>query len=142
MREIKFRTYVRFLREMHEVREMIFDKGAVMIDAYQYGLDRDDAPVMQFTGLKDKNSNEIYEHDIAKISVDGHTSISTKVIFECGSFWLYSLDLPSVFDSDIDGMVRLSTLCLELEGFELNQLHQLEVIGNIHQHPELLDGDK
>lgn len=31
MRQIKFRTYVRFLREMHEVREMIVDKGTVMI---------------------------------------------------------------------------------------------------------------
>lgn len=98
-------------------------------------------PVMQFTGLKDKNSNEIYEHDIAKISVGGHKSVNAKVIFECGSFWLYSIDLPLVFDSDIDGMVRLSTLCLELEGFELNQLHQLEVIGNIHQNPELLEQD-
>ena len=39
MRDIKFRCYVKFLGEMHEVREMILDKDTVMIEAYPYGLE-------------------------------------------------------------------------------------------------------
>lgn len=31
MRDIKFRCYVKFLGEMHEVKEMILDNDAVMI---------------------------------------------------------------------------------------------------------------
>jgi len=135
MRKIKFRLFGKNSKEF-----LGPENPGLSLKELQNVCDMDVWHVMQFTGLEDVNGVEIYEHDIAKISVDGHKPINAKIIFECGSFWLYSIDLPSVFDSDTDGMVRLSTLCLELDGFELNQLHQLEVIGNIHQNPELLGG--
>lgn len=122
MRDIKFRTYVRFLREMHEVREMIFDKGAVMIDAYQYGLDRGDAPVMQYTGFTDINGIEIYEDDLIKKDDDKFVRCGV-VSFIHGCWMVASKDGDSYFNLH-------------------HYLNQVKVIGNIHQHPELLEGDK
>lgn len=142
MRDIKFRTYVRFLREMHEVREMILDKGAVMIDAYQYGLDKDDAPVMQYTGLKDVNGVEIYEGDIVRIAMDIGATIRAEVMYECGSFWLFSHEIHYVFDEDQDNMIQLGSVCLEGDCYEDGCLKVIDVVGNIHQNREILEGDK
>lgn len=122
MRGIKFRVYVKFLREMHEVREMIFDKGTVMIDAYQYGLDKDDAPVMQFTGFQDIKGNDIYEGDFIKKDDDKFVKCGV-VSFIHGCWMVASKDGDRYFN---------------LHWY----LSQAEVIGNIHQHPELLEGDK
>lgn len=119
MREIKFRAYVKFLREMHEVREMIFDKDTVMIDAYQYGLDKDDAPVMQYTGLTDKNGVEIYEGDIVKKNDDKFAK-SGVVSFIHGCWMVASEDKERYFNLHW-------------------HLSQVEVIGNVHQNPELLE---
>lgn len=122
MRDIKFRTYVRFFREMHEVREMIFDKGAVMIDAYQYGLDKDDAPVMQYTGLKDMNGVEIYEGDLVK--KDDDKFVKAGVVSFIHGCWMVASKSGEQY-------------------FNLHwHLSQVEVIGNIHQNREILEGDK
>lgn len=122
MRQIKFRTYVKFLREMHEVREMIFDKGTVMIDAYQYGLDKDDAPIMQYTGLNDKNGVEIYEGDILNFNVRKDTNIPNSKAFYGER-----------------GVVKISPRGNSFGQWDSVYCTNLQVIGNIHQNPELLE---
>jgi len=75
----------------------------------------DDFILMQYTGLKDKNGKDIYEADV--ISYFIHTY---RVGFHNGTFGLFSLNhhgFTPFFDS------------VEL---------QCEVIGNIHENPELL----
>lgn len=127
MREIKFRAYVRFLREMHEVREMIFDKGTVMIDAYQYGLDRDDAPVMQFTGLTDKNGVEIYEGDILSTDLSRPYLV---VEFRGGAFMYQCHDSGNDYYDFMSPSDEPRT-----------QDKYCAVIGNIYQHKNLIDGN-
>ena len=76
----------------------------------------------QFTGLKDVNGVEIYEGDIVKRTYSvwpNKKTFSVVLVAELSC---------STFDDDIGGG----------QDYEENTL-KLEVIGNIHQNPELLE---
>lgn len=74
--------------------------------------------VGQYTGLTDKNGTKIFEGDIVNINY-GETIVKNTVIKCIGA---------SFYGDRFDD-------CWELDGY-----YQLEVIGNIHDNPELLGG--
>ncbi|EAH0800215.1 hypothetical protein JJN99_01525 [Listeria monocytogenes] len=78
--------------------------------------------VSQFTGLTDENGKKIFEGDIVEIDVHDHLDwnvIKGKVIFLEG-VWL-------VTDSGSFAIPLWS------------EINEIEVIGNIHENPELLE---
>lgn len=85
-----------------------------------------DVELMQFTGLFDKNGKEIYEGDIVTASFS--KDFKAKIIYDDDqtSYWL---------EYEQEGFMKPCTQML-LKRLVLN--HELEVIGNIHENPELL----
>lgn len=94
--------------------------------------------VGQYTGLTDKKGKKIFEGDIVKFSKNTY-----QISFESGSFIL--LDRQGEMISKIGGVndhcYSLFDLSLEC-CWEDDWAVDIEVIGNIHDTPELLTGGK
>ena len=144
MREIKFRAWHKTEKVMCPI-ETLTNRGAfclgvkkgedninidlrIIIPAPDNGrfCEFDDIELMQFTGLKDKNGKEIYEGDIlgCYFSAPWDNEIP---VYEKG---VVTKDDPFLgcfcYKSPIDNT------CF------LYELHQLEVVGNIYENPELI----
>jgi len=84
----------------------------------------------QFTGLKDKNGNPIYEGDVVIIS---YGKAIVKYIDECGAFMLQWID---------DKEANMELVAFSNNGYKLGRSRAWEkdipeVIGNIYSNPEL-----
>ena len=115
MRTIKFRAWngtKMLLSENADFYLMPNNKVQIPSSTGHEFYDRD-YPIMQFTGLLDKNGKEIYEGDVVEfIDCDGRCS-NCVVEFKDGGFYPFAPDY-----------VPWSIV---------------EVIGNIYENPELLE---
>ncbi len=114
MRDIKLRVWTgKEYRYPPSMNEWDIEDACMFIDY----VNRHDSVLEQFTGLKDKNGKEIYEGDI--LSRESFTP--WVVTFEKGSFCIANITfqcrLFSCFDVDVTDR---------------------EIIGNIHENPELM----
>ena len=126
MREIKFRAWIKNADKMVDVIAIDFEKEEIcwIFDDYvnweqeRVWIGFDDIALMQYTGLKDKNGNEIYEDDILKTWIGGYEQASPYVVEDMRKLY-----------------------------FELNRddsyyrIQKTEILGNIYENPELLEED-
>lgn len=92
--------------------------------------------VGQYTGLTDKNGKKIFEGDIFRIEDD----MIAVIIFKDGCFRLQVYGVCGTFtesgyDEDGGGYG-----VIECEPIDWYYIHDMQVIGNIHDNPELLKG--
>lgn len=123
MRELKIRAWHKPYKQMCQVESLRFDGNgvyrAVLIEESFYDrriVEADEIVIEQFTGLKDKNSTEIYEGDIL-IDDTGEPIEYWVVKFSDGGFV-----------GECAGVAE-----------SLFELTNLEVVGNIHENPELVE---
>lgn len=126
-RELKFRAWDKENEEYRNGYDVLLRYDGSAISRYALGaLDTDmpvNAIIEQYTGLKDKNGKEIYEGDIVKIEA---YSRFYQVVYR-------KWDCSFVFENDeYEDIVHI------FKDFP----DKYEVIGNIHENPELLGGKK
>ena len=85
--------------------------------------------LLQSTGLKDKNGVEIFEGDVLKVFIFDGKGPHAKVIFKNGMFGIEDDMFGYGYDK---GLYTLD---------QIISIRDAEVIGNIYEHPHLLEGD-
>lgn len=132
-REIKFKVWDIEEKEMYEpnkIEYINFYDGFVTLKVVGF-IDFEDAELLQYTGLKDKNGKEIYEGDILLLEKG-----TKRTVFSVpGGFAIESLD------DDLNKYGK--EIFVPIEGLSDEQnasfIKSTKVIGNIYENPELLE---
>lgn len=100
-----------------------------------------DCPLMQFTGLHDKNGNEIYEGDI--VSMHQFLFDGNEVEKECKGvigYMLAEFSLKQIHSAYLEEYTGYKAGEYETPLCNFYGLHEesFEVIGNIYESPELI----
>ena len=150
MREIKFRTWDYDTNTMvypDSELETIFCFDKVGLSVYHSnGKELGSFEVNQYTGLKDKNGKEVYEGDIIQFvwsedSCWGEAGTYKGYIkFEKGAFEVVYIDREDkITYADEDGFHEKNKS--DYVGSLFSWSDEVEVIGNIYDNPELLEGN-
>ena len=127
MRELKFRAWDKTVEHLYEVQTLI--DGGDAIGRYVLNgemnyihLCADEIIVEQYTGLKDKNGEPIYEGDIVGFKWTKRLYVVTYRLYDAS------------FILENDEWEEAIHLSLDKDDFE--------VFGNIHESPELLEEEE
>jgi uncharacterized phage protein (TIGR01671 family) len=118
MNNIEFRAWLKDYKMMVKVQRINFDTRTIEVKIGEgdlYEFDFEEIKLIQYTGLKDKNSKKIFEGDLLKTTFDD-TVISVK--FKEGVFGYTYYGFYSLTSKKTENMI---------------------IIGNIHENPELLE---
>lgn len=141
-RLFKFRAWVKeqnriikvFGFNEHLVFEQTWDSPSIKENIFEI----EDCHIMQFTGFKDKNDKEIYEGDILEYVHFANALIKRRVAvefdIECGGWYVtkHFEYLSDLLHKQHNEVFKKS------QGYESSSNHNVVVIGNIYENPELL----
>lgn len=123
--EIKFRVLDIDRQKMLNIENIVFNNGKYYEDYrdFEDGITLGNIVVMQYVGIEDKNGIDIFEKDIVKINIDDGFDFVGNIGFV-----------------DFSEKEREYAIFCDNEPFYRLNGGKLEVIGNIYENPELLEG--
>jgi uncharacterized phage protein (TIGR01671 family) len=128
MREIKFRAWDG--RKMHHNVSALYPllkkdgKYPCRVDDMVTDQHMPYAEIMQFTGLHDKDGREIYEGDAVR-----YTNPYSKQTYQHTVLW----------DNRFAGFALFENGNQWAKESDWLKIEDIEIVGNIHEHPELLN---
>jgi uncharacterized phage protein (TIGR01671 family) len=131
MRKIIFRAWHKLEKEMLEVRYFDFASNLIYLQnqSSNFNSQLEDCELMQFIGLLDKNGNHIFEGDIVTFEVEN------------SSMWVGSKKGVITFNDDTCAFgisLKIGKFVSINWGYDAYG-STIEVLGNLYEHPELLE---
>lgn len=100
----------------------------------------------QYTGLKDKNGKRIFEGDVVRWTSE-NTYLTSNYVYDRRAYGYGSVLIVTSLESGFtlrpikDNAPDIPNANCKIDNYTFwNHHNQLEVIGNIHDNPELLEG--
>lgn len=138
----KFRAWQKSTQSMRDVLVIDYLNGMVDLEGGEIEQYLDDIELMQSTGLKDNNDTEVFERDVINVhwfyadydpvelgafenEEEAERVVVTKEFGNLGFWW-----------NDGDTWLDLATLAMSARLDE----ESFEILGNIYENPELLEG--
>lgn len=127
----RFRAWDKEFKEMVQVDALVFDEQVIKATYKNGNVVKEDLKnyvLMQSTGLKDKNGKEIFEGDILTTGertgvVKNHRTLGFYVNDARGDNWWFGCDVDLA----------------DFEDFTRDVAEKIEILGNIHENPELAE---
>ena len=130
----KFRAWDKVNKLMLEVMLTDFKQRKIIGEHFQFGetdnIPFDDVEIMQSTGICDKHGVRIFEKDIVKFSIDnGFEYICDEI-----GFVYYCLGAYRILNG-------LDETLINTNAYLISDIDKIEVLGNIYENPELMEGN-
>ena len=127
----RYRAWDKEFKEMVQVDALVFDEQIIKATYKNGNVVKEDLKnyvLMQSTGLKDKNGKEIFEGDILTTGertgvVKNHRTLGFYVNDARGDNWWFGCDVDL---ADFEDLTR-------------DVAEKIEILGNIHENPELAE---